>query len=183
MKRIALIVMLLVLLLISVFVWMHAEPKLENTLDEYQEVMEEGIPDDLKLTIYYVDPTMLTRIPIRTLEDLKGYSPKITQVDAVELATHRELFASLNAACLKPVEEGANTDSQIIGFLRLVYVLERGNGEILLEVTAADLIYDGSVLLNGFEVENNPIFYDLIDPFLTEEDRNILRWKDDGSLS
>lgn len=182
MKRVVVIIALFAAVLATALVLMHSEKNLENTLDDYQEVMEEGIPDDLKLTIYYVDPSMLTRIPILTLEDLMGYSPKIIQVDAAELAIHSELFASLNAACLKSVEKGANTDSQIIGFLRLVYVLERGNGDVLLEVMATNLVYDDTVLVNGFEVENDPIFYDLIDPFLTEEDRNTLRWRYTGSL-
>ena len=178
MKRVVVIVAILAVILATVLVLMHSEKKLEKTLDDYQEVMEEGIPDDLKLTIYYVDPSMLTRIPILTLEDLMGYSPKIIQVDAAQLAVHRELLASLNAAHLKPVDGKENTENSIIGFLRLVYVLERGNGDVLLEVMATNLVYDDTVLVNGFEVENNPIFYELIDPFLTDEDRSILKWQE-----
>ena len=45
---------------------------------------------------------------------------------------------------------------------------------MLLEVMASSLIYDDSVLVNGVEVKNMPIFYELIDPFLTEVDRTIL---------
>lgn len=175
MKRVVATITLLAMVLAFVFMWGCSEKQMENTLDDYEKVMEEGIPDNLKLTIYYIDPTILTRAPVRTLEDLLGYSPKIIEVTAAELAAHKDVFASLNAACLKPVEEGADTHP-IIGFLRLVYVLERGDGEVLLEVMASNIIYHGGVLVNGFEVENDPIFYDLIDPFLTEEDRNTLKY-------
>ena len=181
MKRIVVIVALFAVILATVFALLHSEEKLENTLDDYQEVMEEGIPDDLKLTIYYADPQMNTWMPIRTVEELASFS-SVIEVGAEKLAAHRELFASLNAAHLKPVDEDSNNDSQIIGFLRLVYILERGNSEVLLEVMTADLLYDESILVNGFEVENNSIFYELIDPFLTEEDRNILRWRDAAFL-
>ena len=173
MKRIVVIVAILA----TVLFLMHSEKKLENTLDDYQEVMEEGIPDDLKLTIYYVDPQVNTQMPIRTVEELASFS-SIIEVGAEELAAHRELFASLNAAHLKPVDGKENTENSIIGFLRLVYVLERGNGDVLLEVMATNLVYDDTVLVNGFEVENNPIFYELIDPFLTDEDRSILKWQE-----
>ena len=175
MKRIIVIVALFAVVLATVFALLHSEEKLENALDDYEEIIEEGIPDDLKLTIYYIEPTTLTLVPVRTVEDFMGYSPIVIEVTAAELAAHRDLLASLNAACLKPVAEDADTHP-IIGFIRLVYVLERGDSEVLLEVIASDIIYHGGVLVNGFEVENDPIFYDLIDPFLTEEDRNTLKY-------
>lgn len=182
-KRVAVAVTLLAIFLSTalVFVWMHSDEILENTLDDYEEVMGEGIPSDLKLTIYYMPPDTLTRMPIRTLDELVVCS-SIIEVDAEKLAVYADRLAALTAACLKPLEEGEKAEP-IIGFLRLAYILERGNGEVLLEVMTADLLYDESILVNGFEVENNPIFYELIDPFLTEEDRSILRWKEDGSLS
>ena len=129
MKRVVATITLLAMVLAFVFMWGCSEKQMENTLDDYEKVMEEGIPDNLKLTIYYIDPTILTRAPVRTLEDLLGYSPKIIEVTAAELAAHKDVFASLNAACLKPVEEGADTHP-IIGFLRLVYVLERRHSEV-----------------------------------------------------
>lgn len=175
MKRMISIITVLAMVLAFVFMWGCSEKQLENTLDDYEEIIEEGIPDDLKLTIYYIEPTTLTLVPVRTVEDFMGYSPIVIEVTAAELAAHRDLLASLNAACLKPVAEDADTHP-IIGFIRLVYVLERGDGEVLLEVIASDIIYHGGVLVNGFEVENDPIFYDLINPFLTEEDRNTLKY-------
>ena len=174
MKRNAVIYSLLVFLLLFSFVWMIFEKRPVNTLEDYEKVLRDGVPEDMRLTIYYMDPTILTRLPVRTLEDLLSYpQTKTIQADALKLVAHRDLLKELDASCLQPITEESGTEP-IIGYLRLVYVLERENGKKLVEVKASDLINGNSIIVNGLEVENNPIFYELIDPFLNEVDRNIL---------
>jgi hypothetical protein len=174
MKRVALVCILIILLLIFVFYDVLSQNKLGNTLSEYKKILTEGIPDDLKLTIYYLNPALLTRAPIRTLEQLRGCSQtKCIEVYATQLEAHENLLKNLDDSDLQPLE--LNNDSEpILGYLRLVYIMELENSEMLLEVMASDLVYGESILVNGFEVENNPIFYDLICPFLSEKDKQIL---------
>lgn len=172
MKRISVICILLAIVLIGTFLWMSSPKALENTLDDYEKAVRDRAPDGLKLTIYYMDPTIMTRVPIQTLEDLKGFSQtKTIVVGAAQLAAHADLIKQLDAAYLQPVEAPT---WEITSYLRLVYVFEQENGEPLLEVMATNLVHDETILVNGFYVENKPIFYELIDPFLTDEDRSVL---------
>ena len=60
---------------------------------------------------------------------------------------------------------------------RLYYVFEVGDSEKLLEVVVSPDSLDkinGRVVVNGVEVKDNPIFYELIMPFLTEDAHNEL---------
>jgi len=174
MKRIAVICTLLVFLFGSAFVWISFGSKQKNALDDYEEAIRESIPSDLRLTIYYIDPTVLSRAPIRTREDLMNYPGTHTiEVEPEKLMIHSNLLKELNAACLQPLEEDSKAEP-ITDYLRLAYVLEQGNGKILLEVMASNLVHGDSVLVNGVEVKNKPIFYEFIFPFLEEMDRSIL---------
>ena len=139
---------------------------LEESMSEYLKTVEEKLPDDLRLTIYYLDPTVLTRAPL-SKEDLQSYPGvvKIT-VEAEELASHRELMKKLDPNILQPVQEESHINA------RLYYFFEVGDSEKILEVIISNIY--GSVCVNDFEVENNPVFYDLILPFLEDEDRQIL---------
>jgi len=66
---------------------------------------------------------------------------------------------------LQPVKEKTYINA------RLYYVLEVGT-ESLLGVVISDI--HGSVFVNGEEVEDHPVFYEIIIPYLTDEDRTIL---------
>jgi hypothetical protein len=174
MKRNAAIYILLAIILVATSLWISSEETLENTLDDYEKAVQGGVPSDLKLTICYMDPTILTRVPVRTLEDLMGYSgTKTIGVGSGKLAAHADLLRKLDATCLQGIEEDTNAQP-VTDCLSLVYILERGDGRVLLEVMATSLIHDDIILVNGFAVENKPIFYELIDSFLTDEDRSVL---------
>ena len=139
---------------------------LEESMGDYLKTVQNKLPDDLRLTIYYLDPTVLTRAPL-SKEDLQSYPGvvKIT-VEAEELASHRELMKKLDPNILQLVQEESHINA------RLYYFFEVGDSEKILEVIISNIY--GSVCVNDFEVENNPVFYDLILPFLEDEDRQIL---------
>lgn len=139
---------------------------LEESMSKYLKTVEEKLPDDFRLTIYYLDPTVLTRVPL-SKEDLQSFPGvvKIT-VEADELASHWELLKELNPDILQPVQEESYINA------RLYYFFEVGDSEKILEVIISNIY--GSLFVNGFNVENNPVFYDLILPFLEDEDRQIL---------
>jgi hypothetical protein len=66
---------------------------------------------------------------------------------------------------LKVVEEQTSVNA------RVCYVFELGNKNIL-QIVISDI--GGNVFVNGLEVEDHPVFYELIEPFLTEEAHEIL---------
>ncbi len=119
----------------------------------YEAAFDDGAPDDLKLTIYYISPAIVTRAPICTLEQLKKFCNNDVgtqiEVGAEELAAHAEQFRKLDADDLCPetvYSAVSGRGGRILGFLRMVYILEREDGEILLEVYTYDLLTT-SVLL------------------------------------
>ncbi len=54
-------------------------------------------------------------------------------------------------------------------------MLETGESGKLLEVTISEI--RGNVVVNGMEVEFDPVFYELIELFLTEEARIMYDWR------
>lgn len=154
---------------------------LNLALHAYEAAFDDGTPDDLKLTIYYMSPAIVTRVPICTLKQLKKCCNNDVgsqiEVGAEELAAHAEQFRKLDAADLCPdtVHSAVSgRGGRILGFLRMVYILEREDGETLLKIYAYNLVRDESVIVNGIKVKNDPIFYELIDPYLSDADREIL---------
>ena len=190
MKRKGIIIALAVLLSAAITcqsVWLanRGIPRvsLNLALHAYEAAFDDGAPDDLKLTIYYISPAIVTRAPIYTLEQLRGANDDhATQihVGAEELSAHAEQFRKLDADDLCPetvYSAVSGRGGRILGFLRMVYILEREDGEILLKIYACNLVRDESVIVNGIKVKNDPIFYELIDPYLTDADRETLHWQ------
>ena len=145
--------------------------RLQRSMKDYTQMLEGDLPEDLRLTIYYASLDFVTRAPVR-VEDLIliPITRKIV-VESEELAKHKELLKKMDASILQPVQEETYIDA------RLYYVFEVGESEKLLEVVVSpSQLYkiNGSVVVNGIEVEDNPIFYELIAPFLTEDAHNKL---------
>lgn len=168
MKRISVVFyFILCFLLLSILAGCtDTSDQLQNVLDDYTKVVAGDLPEDLRLTIYYISPSILTRVPVsaEALMDFPGV--KTILVKFGELAAHSELLRKLEPSILQPVEEGSYIDA------RLYYVFEVGESEKILEVVISKIY--GTVFVNGIEVENNAVFYELILPFLTEQDRSIL---------
>ena len=155
-----------VFLLVSLLIFFSFLPKLRlnAAMRPYTDAVSGDLPDDLRLTIYYMDPTTLTLIAV-TPERMMSYADKIITVQAGELKKHQDLLQALTPAELTPVKQK--------GFLnvRLYYIFETDAGKLL------DVAFNGihdCPFVNGIEVEDNDLFYELIDPFLTDEDRGIL---------
>ena len=142
-------------------------PTLEEALAEYSSLMQSDLPEDTRLTIYYISPALLTRAPV-SVEQLMTFSDvKIINVTAAELRQIQPLLKKLDASILQPVQEETYINA------RLYYVIETSDSNKILEVVTTNILHQ-SVFVNGVEVENDPIFFDIISPFLTEEDIKIL---------
>ena len=140
-------------------------PETMDVVLKYLKAVEGDIPDNLCLTIYYISPHILTRRPL-SAEDLKNFSEtKVITVESDELKQHAELLRKLEYRMLQLVEEPSYMNA------RVCYVFELENKEIL-EVVISEI--GGNVFVNGLEVQDHPIFYELIEPFLTEEAHDTL---------
>ena len=163
-KTVALI-MVLGILFVVVFNCMGPSIGISFALHEYSQMTESGIPEDICLTIYFVDPGLLTRYPW-SVDDLVGADcVRIVNVSYNQIEKHSALLGKLDASILLPAKENRYLDA------RLYYVFETDRGR-LLEVAISDI--GGNVFVNGIEVAHDPVFYDILVPFLSEEDRSML---------
>lgn len=123
------------------------------------------IPEDLRLTIYYMDPRILTRMPL-DVDSLIGFpeTRKIV-IEHEELLPHLDSLKELTASMFHPAKEESYYNA------RMYYVLENGHSEKLLEVIISQVY--GNVVVNGTEVEDYSLFYEWISPFLPEEARTM----------
>lgn len=143
----------------------HSTP-LQAALNDYSTAVEGDVPEDARLVIYYLNPSILTRQPLSKDDIVDFPGVQIITVDSEELAPCWAQFKELDSSILQPVKEESYVNA------RLYYVLEVGDSGKVLEVVISSI--HGSVFVNGIEVEDNPIFYDLIVPFLTAEDCSVL---------
>lgn len=163
--KILMIVCLVVFFLMIIVTGCSSASPLQDAMEDYSRVVDGTMPEDSHLTIYYIAPYILTRAPL-SIDDLKTFQEvRIITVASEELEVHWTLFKELDPSVLQPVKEKTYINA------RLYYVFEAGSDSVL-EVVISDI--HGSVFVNGVEVENHPVFYEMIIPYLTEEDRTIL---------
>lgn len=163
-KRIFVIVLSVFLVAVLLTVFSQPKWKLRRSTAEFTDMVTGDIPDDLHLTIYYVDPMLLFRAPLG-IEELKRIADTQIDVGAEELAEHIAVLRKLDPSALQTVQERPYIDA------RLVYVFEAGDDK-LLEVTVCEI--NRNAYVNDIEVKHDPVLYELIIPFLSEEDREIL---------
>lgn len=161
MKRAGIIFLIIILLAAGLIGCGNSSSQLEEALADYSQMAEGALPDDLRLTIYYLDPSILTRAPL-SAEDLMNFpeTQKII-IDSGELTAHLALLQKMDPSILQPVKEESKINA------RLYYVFEAGDSGKILEVTISDI--HGSAFVNGMEVDDHPVFYEIITPFLSEE--------------
>ena len=140
--------------------------KLRWELYDYEEMMQGDIPKDLRLTIYYMSPKILTRFPLNTDQMVSFRETKSIVVSSEKLALYLPVLKNLKHSVLQPVEEETYLNA------RLYYVFETGNSNKILEIAISYI--HSNVFVNGIEVKDNPIFYEIIDPFLTEDAHSTL---------
>ena len=172
MKHKLLIVLFAIILLsvVIIFVSCNDSVQLQWAIRRYQSALDNK---DLTLTIYYMYGRTV-RLP-QSVEDLIARDDTIKiVVKADELAKNLDLLGQLNTTTVKPakeVKEGFFLDAQF------AYVFETDDSEKLLEVAMRQMVGDSEAVaafVNGIAVEKDPILYEIILRFLTEEDRENL---------
>lgn len=166
MKRSIIAACLLTFFLISILSGCSSPSALlQKRMQYYSSAVDGELPDDLRLTIYYLSPSILTRVPLSS-DQLISYSltEKII-VESSELVKYQELLQKMNVSALQTNSEETYMNA------RLYYVFSTEDNEKLLEVVLSDRARDPFV--NGIQVKDSNIVFELITPFLPEDVRNM----------
>lgn len=106
MKRSIIAACLLTFFLISILSGCSSPSALlQKRMQYYSSAVDGELPDDLRLTIYYLSPSILTRVPLSS-DQLISYSltEKII-VESSELVKHQELLQKMNVSALQTDSE------------------------------------------------------------------------------
>jgi len=131
----------------------------EGSIINFSQLIEHESWDGLSLTIFYMSLYSLTPHPLSS-ENLasRRYEDRIIIGD-VTLMEYADLLKEIDSASLTPVEEESRMDA------RIYYVFENKYGETF---EVAMWGRNDSMFVNGNQVEEESIFYDVIMPFLPE---------------
>lgn len=158
------IVVVILLAVFFVFYWYS-----NKTSINVAERIENENMDDISLKIYYLSPYDLMLYPVSSVEDLIQRCEKKFVIYGSELEENIDLFKQIDDDDLKPVlKKTSDLD------LRVYYVIEsKKNGKLLDVAMWGEK--DDTIFVNGTEVEENDVFYDVIIPFLPEEEAEELK--------
>ena len=131
-------------------------------LAKFQAMLFVGQLEGVSLKIYYVDPTILTFAPT-SAEELKRWSyVKTICVDDQTLLAHGDSLLKLSVSGFRTPEEKVYENA------RMCYVFEDAQGNTLLQVSFNGPDPD-HVYVNSHPAEYDPMYMEIIAPFLTEE--------------
>jgi len=138
---------------------------LSHLLDDYLKAIENGVPSDMSLMIYNATYRMSTDIPLDEagliLMCSNSKDPSIADkvvIDSTQLSSKIDQLKNINSLSLqKPlISLGKN--------LRIYYFIETETDGKVLEVGMYGK--DSNMFVNGVEVEYDPAFFDLVEPYL-----------------
>ncbi len=136
-----------------------AEPG--NPAAELSEYVRQGKVDELSLTIHYMNPHLLTRMPVSEEYLIeRWYEIKVT-VSGELLEKHIDLVDQVAKAAFTPVKQESYVNA------RLYYVFESKDHRKIFSVCMWS--GDSKSIVNGIEVQNNDILYDVVMPFLPDD--------------
>lgn len=127
----------------------------------FSEMVRNRDFSNLNLTIYYMSPYILTRQPVSEADLVNGkYGDKIT-IPGHLLEEYIDLMDQIINIELIPVKQKSHLNA------RLYYVFETSKNR---KVFSASMWgKDNSIFINGLEIEENDIFYEIVFPFLPED--------------
>ena len=151
------IIILIIFTTIMIIGMSHMRP--ERALNNFLRQIEDGNVYDVKLTIYF--SPIMSHFPF-SLRELRNRDDTLKYVvDGEQLAEHIDLFNQIRYMDLTPVERKSRVDA------RIYYIFENKNGRKIFDVVMWGGTNDNdSMFINGREFYYNPIFYEIISPFL-----------------
>lgn len=139
----------------------------QDALFELSQILKTETSDGLRLKIYFIDPSIYLSAPltpdrlIQICENSGSYTHKIVVYND-NLKAHSDLLNDFCSVTLVPVDHPSSLAA------RLCYIFETEKGRAVIEVAVGGS--NNSVFLNGVEFENDELFYDVLKPYLTEEE-------------
>ncbi len=140
--------------------------RLQVVLTDYAAVLESNGLDGLRLSVYYIDPSILTRFPLTEERLLSFESVQRFDVDNAQLLQNIELLKTINAEEMTPVSNTSVLDA------RLCCIFESDRAGQILRLTLGGK--DNSIFVNEVEVENCELLRDLLAAFASEETMRVL---------
>ena len=140
----------------------------EKALDNFSQQISEGKTNGMSLTIYYKNPEILTPYPLDVCELIRLNDFKIVVKDK-ELKNYINVLSQINSKVIIPVE----TDEKMSYVeARIYYIFKDRFGRKMFDVVMWS--GQGNIFVNGIEVEECRLFYDVIIPFLPEDIADVL---------
>ena len=139
---------------------------LSYLLDDFSEAIANGIPDDMKLTIYYRTPYVAFDMPINETdliimssesEDTR-IAGKVV-IDSTQLSSQFEQLKSISSALRRTIATQHKN-------AWIYYYIETDTAGKVLEVTISGI--NGNIFVNDMEVMYNSAFLDIVSPYLPE---------------
>ncbi len=140
--------------------------KTESVISEYSEIINKGDIKELSLTIYYIDPNVLTYAPLSVGNLIENNFTTKVIVNGNELEKHCDLLRQIIVDKLVPVKNTSRVNA------RIYYVFETTTGDKVLDVVMWGDDY--SIFVNDIQCEANDVFIDIIMPFIPEKLKNTL---------
>ena len=157
----------------------------EKALNSFSKLVAEGSFNDLKLTIYYKSPFTLTLFPLSVdnlvyggtaindppgkKSDTNGVYDQKTIVDGIRLEEYIDLLTQISSDVLTPVTQKSSINARI-------YYMFENKGKKIFDVAMWGGNSEGnSIFVNGVECKENEVFYDIIMPFLPENEAKELQ--------
>ena len=181
-KRIIVFILLLLaiifLLVIAVLdSCQESDMRSRKAVSQFAKLVEQGEMDSLSLKIYFMSPYTLTPYPYSIDDIIRATSEDEIIIIGSSLKEHIDVLKQLNNDRLVKVEQESYIDA------RVYYVFYKGTRKIF---DVAMWGKDNSIFVNGFEIKEDDIFYDIIIPFLPEGAidrlRDYLFWEDEGAV-
>ncbi len=171
---------LLIFLVIGAIACNWNKLKLQMEFSDFRHALAQENLDNMHLLIYYMHPSILTPAPLR-VEDLIRFSMlqdssvRMITVGNKQLKEHTDLLNRVDANAVETVREKS---PRIDARLCCIFETEQ-NGKVL-EIAVGGV--SNSVLVNGIEVEYSDIFRDIMEPFVTAEEMELLDYIFKGKL-
>lgn len=129
---------------------------LDDLLADFSKAIENGVPSDMRLTLYW-EPPYLEQLArhIRKEDIVRGRSR--TLLDSAKLADQIDQLQKIASADLQLPEKSYYKD------LHICYWIETDAGTVLdVEIS----FEDRNITVNGVEVAYDPAFFELVAPYM-----------------
>jgi hypothetical protein len=132
----------------------------EKALKYFFKQIEQGNLNDISLTIYYMDPNIFTLYPYDIDDVIMANQYKIV-IDGTQLEEHIDLLKQMGNTALIPIEPDSHKN------VRIYYLFENKKGKKIFDVAMWG--FSQRMYVNGLQVEENAIFYDVLLLFLPDD--------------